>query len=105
MSGGNSPNPLFQELAVRGVTWDRVHIFQVDERLAPNGSGARNATQLQDVLLGPRSVLTKAPLGRRAGAASAARDDQRIDYMRIRGILALAKVRRSATIVPCRSYS
>ena len=53
VSGGNSPTPLFQELAVRGVTWDRVHIFQVDERLAPNGSGARNATQLQDVLLGP----------------------------------------------------
>jgi 6-phosphogluconolactonase len=53
LSGGSSPTPLFQALAARNVAWDRVHIFQVDERLAPDGSADRNATQLHDVFLGP----------------------------------------------------
>ena len=53
VSGGSSPTPLFQALAARQLDWDRVHLFQVDERLAPDGAAARNATQLRDMFLGP----------------------------------------------------
>ncbi len=53
VSGGSSPTPLFQALAARNVEWDRVHVFQVDERLAPDGSADRNATQLHAVFLDP----------------------------------------------------
>jgi 6-phosphogluconolactonase len=45
VSGGRSPRALFRELASRTeVRWDRVHLAQVDERMAPEGAEARNWT-------------------------------------------------------------
>jgi 6-phosphogluconolactonase len=38
-------------LASLAVPWDSVHVFQVDERVAPLGDPARNLTQLHECLL------------------------------------------------------
>ena len=50
-SGGRTPPPMFDVLAKFPMPWNRIHLFQVDERVAPAGSGDRNFTQLKDHLL------------------------------------------------------
>lgn len=50
VSGGNTPWLMLSELAQREVQWERVHIFQVDERVAPDGDPERNWTHLQQCL-------------------------------------------------------
>ena len=42
LSGGRGPEPLFRELAGRRLAWDRVVLYQVDERVAPAGHEDRN---------------------------------------------------------------
>lgn len=50
ISGGRSPWPMFRRLAMDpAVPWDRVHILQVDERIAPDGDVDRNWTETQHV--------------------------------------------------------
>src|SRR4051794_33858660 len=51
VSGGSSPLPFFAELAGRNLPWDAVHVFQVDERVAPPGHADRNLTGLREALL------------------------------------------------------
>ncbi|MEZ4404256.1 MAG: 6-phosphogluconolactonase [Kofleriaceae bacterium] len=51
VSGGRSPQRLFELLAAAPVPWPAVHVFQVDERLAPTDSPDRNATLLRTALL------------------------------------------------------
>jgi 6-phosphogluconolactonase len=46
VSGGSGPNEMFDVLATLDVPWERTTILQVDERIAPDGSPDRNATQL-----------------------------------------------------------
>ena len=46
VSGGATPVALFGSLATMNLPWNRLHIWQVDERIAPNGSADRNAGQL-----------------------------------------------------------
>jgi len=46
ISGGRSPWGMFDQLAAQPVTWSAVHLFQVDERIAPLDDEARNWTQL-----------------------------------------------------------
>ncbi len=50
LSGGATPKPVFAELAAAPLDWSRVHITQVDERIAPDGDPARNLTMLHDTL-------------------------------------------------------
>lgn len=52
VSGGQAPLRMFQELAAQDVPWKGVHLFQVDERVAPVGDPARNLTQLRETLIG-----------------------------------------------------
>lgn len=47
LSGGSTPNQVFQELATRPVAWENVVALQVDERVAPIGSPDRNLTAQQ----------------------------------------------------------
>jgi 6-phosphogluconolactonase len=47
VSGGKTPWAMFAELATLDVPWDRVTIFQVDERVAPAGDPDRNLTHLR----------------------------------------------------------
>jgi 6-phosphogluconolactonase len=56
VSGGQTPWMMLRALSTQDVPWDKVHIFQVDERVAPAGHPDRNLTHLRE------SLLTHAPL-------------------------------------------
>ncbi len=64
VSGGRTPWAMFAGLYGR-LPWEKVTIFQVDERIAPDGDPDRNLTQLQREPAGRRG-------GRRAGDAGLA---------------------------------
>jgi len=50
-SGGHTPWLMFRALAGEDVPWQAVHLVQVDERVAPEGSAERNLTHLRETLL------------------------------------------------------
>ena len=56
VSGGRTPWIMLRALANETVPWDRVHVVQVDERVAPLGDQDRNLTHLRE------SLLNRAPL-------------------------------------------
>ena len=47
VSGGHTPWAMFRLLAAQDLPWAQVVIFQVDERVAPDGDPNRNHTHLQ----------------------------------------------------------
>ena len=49
VSGGRTPWAMFADLAGK-MPWEKVTIYQVDERIAPDGDPDRNLTQLQRAL-------------------------------------------------------
>ena len=51
VSGGHTPWVMLRALADEDVPWANVHIFQVDERVAPAGDADRNLTHLRASLL------------------------------------------------------
>jgi len=51
VSGGNTPKAMFAAMAALPLPWERVHVWQVDERVAPDGDPARNLNDLQAALL------------------------------------------------------
>jgi 6-phosphogluconolactonase len=51
VSGGHTPWQMLRLLAKEDVPWSGVHLFQVDERVAPAGDKDRNLTHLQESLL------------------------------------------------------
>jgi 6-phosphogluconolactonase len=56
VSGGRTPWQMLRALAGEDVPWSRVHVVQVDERIAPAGDPDRNLTHLR------KSLLEHAPL-------------------------------------------
>ena len=56
VSGGRTPWLMLQALAGEDVLWESVHVFQVDERVAPAGHADRNLTHIR------KSLLEHAPL-------------------------------------------
>jgi 6-phosphogluconolactonase len=46
VSGGRTPEVMFERLAALDVPWERVTLYQVDERVAPAGDPSRNLTNL-----------------------------------------------------------
>jgi 6-phosphogluconolactonase len=46
VSGGHTPWAMFARLANKEMPWEKVTIFQVDERVAPDGDPDRNLTHL-----------------------------------------------------------
>jgi 6-phosphogluconolactonase len=56
VSGGRTPWMMLRELAGQDIPWQAVHLFQVDERVAPAGDAARNLTHIRE------SLLATAPL-------------------------------------------
>ncbi len=56
VSGGHGPWVMLRELANEDVPWADVHVFQIDERIAPAGDPDRNLTHLR------ASLLEHAPL-------------------------------------------
>ena len=62
-SGGTTPATMFRALAQSiledpdtAAGWARTHVFQVDERIAPDGDAQRNANDLNALLLDPTGV-------------------------------------------------
>jgi 6-phosphogluconolactonase len=51
VSGGRTPWQMLRILAGLPVDWSRVHLFQVDERVAPEGDPDRNFTHIRASLL------------------------------------------------------
>lgn len=51
VSGGKSPWVMLADLADEQVPWANVHVFQIDERIAPAGDPDRNYVHLRDSLL------------------------------------------------------
>lgn len=51
VSGGHTPWIMLRALAGEDVPWSGVHVYQVDERIAPAGDPGRNFTHLQDSFL------------------------------------------------------
>jgi len=51
VSGGHTPWVMLRALADESVPWEQVHVFQVDERIAPAGDPDRNLTHLRESLL------------------------------------------------------
>ena len=58
VSGGHTPWVMLRALANEDVPWAAVQVFQVDERVAPNGDPDRNLTHLHE------SLLAHAPIKR-----------------------------------------
>lgn len=51
VSGGETPWRMLERLRELVLPWDRIHVAQVDERIAPRGDPRRNATRLERVLV------------------------------------------------------
>ena len=51
VSGGHTPGIMLRALAEEEIPWKGVHLYQVDERVAPDGHPDRNLTHLRENLL------------------------------------------------------
>jgi 6-phosphogluconolactonase len=61
VSGGQTPGTMLGALTTQMVPWEALHVFQVDERCAPDGHADRNATVLTAAL---SPVATVVDLGK-----------------------------------------
>lgn len=64
VSGGSTPGDMLEALASETVPWDRLQVFQVDERIAPAGDPDRNIELIRQRLLmnGSSPLLTLHPM-------------------------------------------
>jgi 6-phosphogluconolactonase len=77
VSGGHTPWRMLRHLAGLPLPWERVHVAQVDERVAPEGDPDRNLTHLRESLLGQAPAIHAMPVDSsdlEAGAARYARE-------------------------------
>ncbi len=56
VSGGNTPTPMFENLAKSNLDWSKIHIFWVDERCVPPDDSRSNFRGANNALLKPASV-------------------------------------------------
>jgi len=56
ISGGRTPWEMLKILSKADLPWQRVNLFQVDERVAPEGHADRNLTQLFQAIAGTPMV-------------------------------------------------
>ena len=87
VSGGTTPRVMFARLATLELPWEHVTLFQVDERVAPDGDDDRNLTHLQDALDGVDVRVEAMPVNDpdldAAAAAYAARLPDRFDLIHL----------------------
>ena len=56
VSGGTTAALLFDALVAESVPWHDIQVFQVDERVAPDGDPDRNLLTLTEHLVGPAQI-------------------------------------------------
>ena len=56
ISGGRTPWEMLKILSKADLPWQRINLFQVDERVAPDGHSDRNLTQLFQAIAGTPMV-------------------------------------------------
>ncbi|HME73550.1 MAG TPA: 6-phosphogluconolactonase [Myxococcota bacterium] len=85
VSGGHTPWQMLRALADEQVPWNAVHLFQVDERVAPAGDPDRNLTHIAETLLTrvtlPAGHLHAMPVGDKDLASAAARYARELDQV------------------------
>ncbi|HZY02793.1 MAG TPA: 6-phosphogluconolactonase [Anaeromyxobacteraceae bacterium] len=83
VSGGRTPWRMLRALAEEDVPWGQVHLFQVDERVAPAGDPDRNLTHIRESLLGqvplPPGHLHPMPVEEADLRAAAARYQRQLE--------------------------
>lgn len=62
LSGGKTPVAMLGDLATMEMDWTRTEIFQVDERVAPEGDDVRNLTHLRQALFSRPARITPMPV-------------------------------------------
>jgi 6-phosphogluconolactonase len=62
VSGGHTPWAMFAELARMDMPWTQVTLYQVDERVAPDGDPDRNLTHLHDTLGDVKASIVAMPV-------------------------------------------
>jgi 6-phosphogluconolactonase len=62
VSGGRTPWSMFEKLAQMDVPWSEVVLYQVDERIAPEGDPTRNLTNLERSLGERRPTIVAMPV-------------------------------------------
>lgn len=72
VSGGRTPWEMFAHLTEAGMPWEHVAIYQVDERVAPDGDPDRNLTHLRASLPDVRAQVFPMPVEASDLAAAAA---------------------------------
>ncbi len=73
VSGGHTPWAMFSHLVSLDVPWSSVTIYQVDERIAPEGDPDRNLTHLRQSLGDVPARVEAMPVEDRDPEAGAAR--------------------------------
>jgi 6-phosphogluconolactonase len=62
VSGGHTPWNMLAALATRDLPWQNITVFQVDERVAPDGDPDRNLTHLRESLGAAAAQLVPMPV-------------------------------------------
>lgn len=48
--GGTTPKPIYEKLVTEDIDWDKVKLFQVDERFVPTDDAASNTRMMREAL-------------------------------------------------------
>lgn len=83
LSGGSTAPPMIAALLAQPVPWDTTTVWQVDERIAPDGDPARNAGQLADLPCRVRPMPVTATDLRRAARRYGAALPERLDVVHL----------------------